>query len=94
MKQLTLAILIAASLSAGTAFAHDRWGADHSCSQPIKPFEFTSQWQVDQFNMEVDNYRMCIQNFVDEQNDAIDNHSSAAEEAISEWNNFVDFELN
>ncbi|PMR71361.1 hypothetical protein [Halomonas heilongjiangensis] len=94
MKRLILTGLITAGLLAEVSSAHDSWGVSHSCYKPMKPFQFTSQWQVDQFNMEVETYQMCIQRFVDEQNEAILNHSRAAEEAIDEWNNFVNFELN
>lgn len=94
MKKAAVVIAITYGLLSGSVLAHDRWRVDHSCYQPTKPFEFTSQWEVDQFNMEVEDYQRCIQMFIDEQNEAIDNHSRAAEEAIDEWNNFVNFELN
>lgn len=94
VKRLVIVGLLTASLLAGVAHAHSYWSLDHSCSQPSKPFEFNSQWEVDQFNMDVEEYKRCIQDFVDEQNDAIANHGRAAEEAVDEWNNFVNYELN
>lgn len=66
----------------------------HSCSKPFKPFQFTSEWDLQLFTDQVRIYRQCIQNFVDEQQEAIRVHSAAAEEAIEEWNDFVNFELN
>jgi len=76
------------------AFSHSRWQTDHSCFKPIKPYEFQSQWEVDAFNNEVDNYQSCIEQFVSEQEEAVSAHSRAIDEAIDEWNNFVNFELN
>jgi len=72
----------------------DSYSPSHSCYKPSKPYEFTSQWEVDSFNDEVEMYRNCIADFVEEQQEAIRRHSQAAEEAIDEWNNFVNWELN
>ncbi|CAM4068588.1 hypothetical protein [Vibrio neonatus] len=65
-----------------------------SCSKPIKPYEFTSQWQLDSFNNDVQRYKRCIQNFISEQNRAVKTHQQAANNAINEWNRFVQYELN
>ncbi|MCK8045890.1 hypothetical protein MSG37_13450 [Shewanella sp. 1CM18E] len=66
----------------------------HSCSKPIKPYEFTSEWQLDNFKRDVDYYRECINRFVEEQNDAVNTHQNAAQDAIQDWNDFVSWELN
>jgi protein tyrosine/serine phosphatase len=65
-----------------------------TCSKPIKPYEFNSQWEIDNFNDDVQRYKNCIQDFVDEQNQAIETHQQAADDAIDEWNRFVNYELN
>lgn len=65
-----------------------------SCYKPSKAFEFTSQWQIDSFNNDVQTYKNCIEDFVDDQNEAINNHQEAADDAIDEWNRFVNYELN
>ena len=72
----------------------DTFQPSHPCSQPYKPFEFTSDWELRNFLDEVEDYRQCIEDFVEEQQDAIRKHSAAAEEAIEEWNDYVDSELN
>lgn len=76
----------------------------HSCykpTKPYKPYSFSSQWDVDNYNNELDTfadevdiYKRCINDFVDEQNTAINTHKNAAESAINEWNSFVSYELN
>ena len=65
-----------------------------SCSKPLKPYEFTSQWELDSFNDDVQRYKRCIQDFIDEQNEAVETHQQAASDAIDEWNRFVQYELN
>ncbi|WP_409439353.1 hypothetical protein [Psychromonas sp. GE-S-Ul-11] len=71
----------------------DMFTPSHSCSKPYKPYEFTSQYEVDSFNDDVERYKECIQDFIEEQNDAATKHQQAAEDAIDEWNHFVNYEL-
>lgn len=70
----------------------DMFEPSHSCTKPVKPYEFTSQWEVDNYNDEVRRYKNCIQDFVEEQNDAINNHVNAKNNAIDDWNNFTNYE--
>jgi hypothetical protein len=72
----------------------DIFAPSSSCYEPSKPYEFTSQWEVDSFNSEVEDYRSCINRFVEEQQEAAAAHQQAAQDAIGEWNNFVQYELN
>ena len=72
----------------------DMFSPSPSCSKPYKPYEFSSQYELDSFNDDVQRYKRCIQDFVDEQNDAVTKHQQAADDAIDEWNNFVSLELN
>jgi hypothetical protein len=72
----------------------DMFTPSHSCSKPIKPYQFNSQWELDNFNNDVDMFKSCIQDFIDEQNRAAKKHAQAADDAIEEWNNFVNYELN
>jgi hypothetical protein len=71
----------------------DTFTPSHSCSKPFKPYRFTSQWELDNFNDEVRRFRSCIEDFVEEQEEAIKKHRSAANDAIEEWNRFVRYEL-
>ena len=71
----------------------DRFAPSHFCSKPYKPYRFTTEWEVNSFNNQVETYKNCIEDFVTEQNTAAKKHQDAAEEAIEEWNRFVKFEL-
>lgn len=72
----------------------DIFAPSHSCSKPFKPFEFSSEFELDMFNSDVEDYKYCISEFVDEQQEQAQDHLDAAAEAIDEWNNFVSYELN
>lgn len=88
-------LLIALALSAISLAAYaDMFTPSPSCFKPSKPYQFNSQWEVDNWNDEVSNYKSCISEFVDEQNRAAANHQQAASDAIDEWNSFVQYELN
>ena len=71
----------------------DTFTPSHSCSKPYKPYQFTSKWEVENFNDDVRQYRSCIEEFVEEQQDAIKRHRNAVNEVIEEWNSFVRYEL-
>jgi hypothetical protein len=69
----------------------------HTCtapySKPIKPYSFSSQWEVDQYNMEVENYNRerrefisCIEEYVDNEKNDIKRIKEKANEAINEAN--------
>ena len=87
--------VIAAILLVGAVpSAHaDIFTPSHSCSKPYKPYEFTSDWEVQNFRNEVEDYERCINDFVEAQEDAIRKHQEAAQDAIDEWNNYVRYEL-
>jgi len=72
----------------------DDWQPDHDCTKPYKPYTFSSQWEIENFRNEVEDYKRCIAEFVEEQKDAIHNHTQAIDDAIDEWNDFVRMELN
>ncbi|WP_211252160.1 hypothetical protein [Arenimonas metalli] len=71
----------------------DMFAPSHSCRKPIKPYEFTSEWEVSQFKDDVERYKQCISDFVEEQNDEAEKHQEAAQDAIDEWNRYVRYEL-
>ena len=90
----SLAVLIAISCAALSMPAHaDMISPSHSCRKPIKPYEFTDEWQITQFKNEVERYKRCISDFVEEQNDDARRHQDAAQEAIDEWNSYVRYQL-
>lgn len=71
----------------------DTFTPSHYCSKPIKPFQFSSDLDVQIFLNQVNEYELCINNFVQEQDEAMRRHQEAAQNAIDEWNRFVRFEL-
>ena len=95
MRKLSfMGLVLALFLILASPISADMFAPSPYCSKPYKPFEFTSQWELDNFNAEVQRYRNCIEEFVEEQERAIRNHQQAADDAIEEWNRFVRFELN
>jgi hypothetical protein len=69
----------------------------HDCSapysKPIKPYSFSSQWEVDRYNSEVENYNnqlrefiRCIEKYVDNAKNDIQRVKEKANEAINEAN--------
>ena len=87
------ALLVALCGVAVSFGARAEYIGEPDCSEPTKPYEFTSQWEVDSFKRDVETYKQCIEDFVDEQNDAVRRHRAAAGEAIDQWNRFVAREL-
>ncbi|WP_297766628.1 hypothetical protein [uncultured Alcanivorax sp.] len=93
--RINKAILIGATMLAiALPVMADMFTPSLSCSTPYKPYQFNSQWELDNFNDEVQSFKRCISDFVDEQNEAARRHQEAASDAIDEWNNFVNYELN
>lgn len=72
----------------------DMFTPTHYCSAPYKPYEFSSQYELEQFNRDVESYQNCISDFVEEQNRAAESHREEANDAIEEWNRYVRNELN
>lgn len=89
-KRTFFAVLIA--LSSGAVLA-DIFTPSHSCRKPIRPIEFSSDWEVAMFKDDIERYKQCISDFVDEQNEAASRHQDAAEAAVDEWNRYVRYEL-
>lgn len=83
---------VLAFMATGTALADD-WTPSTRCMKPVKPYEFTSQYQVNSFKNEVEAYESCIDRFIKQQREQAKNHLEAAKKAVDEWNHFVNFEL-
>ena len=76
----------------GGALAHSTTES-HYCSKPNKPFQFESQFEVNNWQDEVSTYKSCITDFVEEQESAVKKHSESAQDAIDEWNSFVNYDM-
>lgn len=88
-----VATVLLLALLPGAAMA-DSYTPSHFCVRPFKPHQFNSRGEVEDFMLEVEEYRRCIEEFVDEQNRAAKRHMNAADQAIEDWNSFVVLELN
>jgi hypothetical protein len=81
-------LLLLGTLLSSLAFA-DIVEPSHDCDKPDVPYEFQDQYERDEFETDVEEYKTCITDFVEEQQDAIRKHQSAADDAIEEWNAFA-----
>ena len=88
-----MSIVAVAALFAAFTVVHAESTPMHYCSKPVKPYKFTSEWEVQSFNNDVETYKRCIEDFVDEQESAVKKHRAAASDAIDEWNSFVKYDL-
>lgn len=94
MRRLLL-VAAAASLvlALPVAAVADDWTPRHRCMKPVKPFQFTSEFQVRSYKDEVEEYERCIDAFVRKQKAAVEAHREAAKQAVNEWNLFVQYDL-
>ncbi|MDA9557386.1 hypothetical protein N9R79_07800 [Vibrio sp.] len=84
---IVLALATGLALSAGAAKA-DLSAPSNYCESPIKPQEFSSEYEVENFRSELYDYRRCVQRFVHSQQEAILNHQQARNEALETLNNY------
>ena len=90
MKQFVCALLVIGSLILSAApLAADLFEPSPPCSAPSIPMFNPSDWEIQMFNRQVDEYKQCIEDFIDDQNMAVKKHQNAASSAIDEWNAFV-----
>lgn len=83
-------VLIISSSAIAMVFGGSNFGImgypEHTCNQPHKSYEFTSQFEVDHYNNELERYIECIQEYVEYANNDIKRIQEAAEAAIDEAN--------
>lgn len=60
-----------------------------SCYEPSKPYRFNSQYEIDSYKREIEQYKQCIMDFIEKQKNEAKTHHEAANNAIEKWNNFV-----
>ncbi|MEH6652296.1 MAG: hypothetical protein V7707_19915 [Motiliproteus sp.] len=65
----------------------------HDCKAPVKPLEFVTELDRQEFDQKVEQYRSCLQSFVDKQNAGMGKHQSAANQAAETWNSYAEREL-
>ena len=59
----------------------------HTCSKPYRPYEFNSQYDVDNYKYEVNSYISCIEEYLDNAKNDIKRIQEKMNEAIDEANN-------
>ena len=90
-----LASFIIFPLTASLAFSYVYGGSNlgyggypsHYCTKPYKPYSFETQYEVDSYNMEVQIYIDCINEYVGNARNDIDRITEQANQAINEANN-------
>ena len=83
-----ISFLLLATLPAGAQVTYAP-PPSHNCLRPVRPFEWSSHREKNQYRKDVEAYMNCLKQFVEEQKEAIRKHKEAAEAAIEEWKNFV-----
>lgn len=69
----TISLLLMANLLAGAEVVYTP-PPSHNCLRPVAPFQFTSQWQKNQYRKDAQAYMNCLKQFVEEQKEAIRRH--------------------
>ena len=91
--KLSRGLLLLVALVSGSAARADMFTPTHSCSKPFRPYQFTSEFERDQYREQVKSYERCMDEFISEQKSQARKHLDAAKEAVDEWNNFVRTQL-
>lgn len=96
MTKISGILLIVFSFSCISISSADVYHISHQCTKPIKPNEFNADLEKDEYEVDVEAYRICLDEFVEEQYHAVEEHLQAAENheraalaAIEEWETFV-----
>lgn len=81
-------IFLFGSIIAATSQAHF-FAEAHDCKAPIKPLEFITELDRQEFEQAVANYRGCLQSFIDKQNAGMTKHQTAAQQASDTWSEYA-----
>ncbi len=60
--------------------------SSHDCSKPYRPYQFNSQYEVDDYNNEVNYYINCIEEYLDNAKNDILRIQNKMNDAIDEAN--------
>ncbi len=81
-------IVLAGWLMSATSQAHF-FSEAHQCKGPLRPLEFTTEQDKQQFEQKVENYRVCLQQFINKQNAAMTKHQTAGKKAADTWSEYA-----
>ena len=87
--KLLLAALLVVAIGAPTLTGADIVPPSSWCRAPTKPYQFTSEWELQSYKDEAARFERCIDAFVSEQQEAARAHKQAANDAIEKWNRFA-----
>ena len=84
-----VALPAAAIVYGGTNFGFLGY-PDPDCSEPYKPYQFSSDFARQQFVSEVEDYLACMREYVDNANNDVKRVVEARDQAIDDANSYVD----
>lgn len=61
---------------------------EHDCSKPVKPYSFYTEYEIDTYKNNVNEYISCIKNYVENANNDIERIKIKINNAIYEVNNY------
>ena len=59
---------------------------DHYCNQPYKPYDFSSNWEIENYNQELRQYISCIEEYAENAKNDIKRIIDKVDQAIEEAN--------
>lgn len=80
--------ILAGCLISATSQAHF-FAEAQDCKAPLKPLEFITALDKQEFEQQVEQYRNCLQLFIDKQNAGMSNHQTAAQQAADTWSDYA-----
>ncbi len=88
LRIASAAMVMALSLLPGWAQA-DYFVESPNCDAPVKPLEFVTELDKQEFDKKVNAYRGCLEQFVSKHNGAMEKHKQSADKAVAEWENYA-----
>jgi len=83
------ALWIAAGWLLSTTSQAHFFAEAHDCKAPVKPLEFITELDKQEFEQQVEQYRACLQSFIDKQNTGMSKHQTAAQQAADTWSDYA-----
>jgi len=68
--------------------AHEEITA-HSCPLPVRPGRITSQWELENYHVQLEIFERCMFEYVKDQQRQAQHHENAAQQAMQEWKSYL-----